>query len=91
MSLNKTFDSSSNLDTHAAIVADVTTFLIPNYYHLILTHHSDPVAFDSTHMIYLLQAQSVLLRFTTELSQPNLLLDYSSHDYSALLIMTYYT
>jgi len=63
---------------------------ILNYYHLILTHHSDPVTFDSTHMTYLLQAQSALLRFTAELSQLNLLLDYSSHDYSALLIMTYY-
>ena len=27
---------------------------IPNYYHLILTHHSNSVAFDSTHMTYLL-------------------------------------
>jgi len=41
-------------------------------------------------MTHLLQAQSALLRFTVELSQLILLLDYSSHDYSALLIMTYY-
>ena len=68
----------------------VTTFLIPNYYYFILTHHSDPIAFDSSHMTYLFQAQSALLRFTAELSQLVLLLDYSSHDYSALLIMTHY-
>ena len=68
----------------------VTTFLIPNYYYFILTHHSDPIAFDSFHMTYLLQAQLALLRFTAELSQLILLLDYSSHDYSALLIMTHY-
>jgi len=41
-------------------------------------------------MTYLLQAQSALLRFTAELSQLNPLLDYSSHDYSALLIMRHY-
>jgi len=41
-------------------------------------------------MTYLFQAHSALLRFTVELSQLNLLLDYSSHDYSALLIVTYY-
>jgi len=69
----------------------VTTFLIPNYDYFIFTHHSDLVALDSTHMTYLLQAQSALLRFTAELSQLDLLLDYSSHDYSALLIMTHYT
>ena len=68
----------------------VTTFLIPNYYYSILTHHSDPIAFNSFHMTYLLQAQSALLRFTAELSQLVLLLDYSSHDYSALLIITHY-
>jgi len=41
-------------------------------------------------MTSLLQVQSALLRFTAELSQLNLLLDYSSHDYSALLIVTHY-
>jgi len=41
-------------------------------------------------MTQLLQAQSALLRFTVELSQLILLLDYSSHDYSALPIMTHY-
>jgi len=69
----------------------VTTFLILNYDYFIFTHHSDPVALDSTHMTYLLQAQSALLRFTAELSQLDLLLDYSSHDYSTLLIVTHYT
>ena len=65
-------------------------FIIPNYYYSILTHHSDPIAFDSTHMTYLLQAQSALLHFTAELSQLVPLLDYSSHNYSALLIVTHY-
>jgi len=41
-------------------------------------------------MTYLLQTQSALLRFTAELSQLILLLDYFSHDYSALLIVTHY-
>ena len=73
-----------------AKAAYVTTFLIPNYYYFILTHHSNPIAFDSFHMTYLLQAQSALLRFTVELSQLVLLLDYSSHNYSVLLIVTHY-
>jgi len=68
----------------------VTTFLIPNHYYFILTHYSDPTTFDSSYMTYLFQAQSALLRFTAELSQLNPLLDYSSHDYSALLIVTHY-
>ena len=68
----------------------VTTFLILNHDYFIFTHHPNPVALDSTYMTYLFQAQSALLRFTAELSQLNLLLDYSSHDYSALLIVTHY-
>jgi len=75
---------------HNALIGTVTTFLILNYYYSIFTHHSDSIAFDSTHMTHLLQAQSALLRFTVELSQLILLLDYSSHDYSALPIVTHY-
>jgi len=41
-------------------------------------------------MTHLLQVQSALLCFTVELSQLILLLDYSSYDYSALLIVTHY-
>jgi len=54
------------------------------------THNSELIAIYSLLMTHLLQAQSALLRFTAELSQLILLLDYSSHDYSALLIVTYY-
>jgi len=54
------------------------------------THNPELIAIYSLLMTHLLQAQSALLRFTVELSQLILLSDYSSHDYSALLIMTYY-
>jgi len=59
--------------------------LLYTFYSWLQPDHSD-----SLPMTQLLQAQSALLRFTVELSQLILLLDYSSHDYSALLIMTHY-
>ena len=59
-------------------VASVTILLTPNHDCSIFTHYSDPIALDSSYMTHLLRSQSAL---TVEFP----LLDYFSHDYSALL------
>jgi len=62
----------------ANMIIGVTILLTPNHDCSLFTHYSDPIALDSSYMTHLLRSQSVL---TVEFP----LLDYFSHDYSALL------